>query len=170
MFIKKMLLKTLKSLTPEEKEQVRKSLEDEPQVVDEEVSEEENKGETEMVEEEKNEKEEVTEQKDAGEVTEQTNMEEQKEEENTETEQQPEVQQISETGNGYRIEDLVTKEDFQAQIAALEAKFAAVVKENEDLKEKYENKDFGGFNKKGIIENDKKTRAESYDDYAKDYM
>lgn len=169
MFIKKMLLKTLKSLTPEEKEQVRKSLEDEPQVVDEEVSEEENKGETEMVEEEKKE-EEVTEQKDAGEVTEQTNMEEQKEEENTETEQQPEVQQISETGNGYRIEDLVTKEDFQAQIAALEAKFAAVVKENEDLKEKYENKDFGGFNKKGIIENDKKNKAESYDDYAKDYM
>lgn len=174
MFFKKLLLKSFKSLTPEEKTQVREFLEDEPKkAVDEEISEESKKdeGETEMVEEEKKD-EEVTEQKDAGEVaepTEQTNIEEKNEEEKTETEQQPEVQQIAEGGNGYDINDLVTKDELQERLSALEAKFEAVVKENEDLKEKYENKDFGGFNKKGIIEKDKKAN-DSYEDYAKDFM
>ena len=46
-----------------------------------------------------------------------------------------EVSETTETGNGVRVEDLVTKEELTERLAALEAKFDAVIKENGDVKE-----------------------------------
>ena len=68
-------------------------------------------------------------------------------------------------------------------LKSMEAKFDAVVKENQDLKdklsqskqdaddlrEKYENKDFGNFNKQGMIAKDKQANA-TFDEYSKQFM
>lgn len=86
-------------------------------------------------------------------------------------------------GNGVRVEDLVTKEMFAERLAALEAKFDAVVKENGDLKnqlstkseeldgmkDKYENKDFGNFQRQGVMTKDKSANS-SFDEYSKAFM
>ena len=102
------------------------------------------------------------------------------------TEEEPTAPQVNETeqsGNGVRVEDLVTKDMLAERLAALEAKFDAVVKENSDLKnqlssksdelegmkEKYENKDFGNIQKQGIIEKDKYANS-SFDEYSKQFM
>lgn len=117
---------------------------------------------------------------------------EEKTEETTETtddttkDEEPTAPQVNETepqGNGVRVEDLVTKEMLAERLAALEAKFDAVVKENSDLKEqlsskseeldgmkdKYENKDFGNFQKQGVQVKDKQANS-SFDEYSKQFM
>lgn len=100
-----------------------------------------------------------------------------------ETTAAPEVEQTEPTGNGIRIEDLVTKEELMERLAAFEAKFDAVVKENTDLKnqlsaakeetkglkDKYENKDFGNFGRQGVIEKNKDAN-ETFDSYSKQFM
>ena len=80
------------------------------------------------------------------------------------------------TGNGIRIEDLATKDEVRDMLAAFEAKYDAVIKENEDLKkklgeitEKYEEKDFGTVATKGVSVSDK-VENDSYDEYAKQFM
>ena len=93
------------------------------------------------------------------------------------TEETPnEVSETPETGNGVRVEDLVTKEELTERLAALEAKFDAVLKENGDLKEKlsgmeekYERKDFGTFQKQGMVGKDKDANN-TFDEYAKQFM
>lgn len=102
------------------------------------------------------------------------------------TEQAPQVQETEEQGNGVRVEDLVTKDMLADRLSALEAKFDAVIKENEDLKaqitnkedelngmkDKYENKDFGNVQKAGTSQDKKANNAfaESYAEYAKQFM
>lgn len=95
----------------------------------------------------------------------------------------PQVNDTEPNGNGVRIEDLVTKEMLAERLAALEAKFDAVVKENTDLKnelsnksdelngmkDKYENKDFGNFQKQGMVQKDKHANS-SFDEYSKAFM
>lgn len=107
-------------------------------------------------------------------------------EEDTAKDEEPTAPQVNETepaGNGVRIEDLVTKEDLADRLAAFEAKLEAVVKENTDLKEqlankndelngmkdKYENKDFGNFQRQGVQEKDKYANS-SFDEYSKQFM
>lgn len=90
-----------------------------------------------------------------------------------------EVQQVQTTetaGNGVRVEDLVTKEELSERFSSLEAKFDAVLKENVDLKdklsameEKYENKDFGNFQRQGVMEKNKEANN-SFDEYSKQFM
>lgn len=117
---------------------------------------------------------------------------EEKTEETTETtndttkDEEPTAPQVNETepqGNGVRVEDLVTKDMLAERLAAFEAKFNAVVKENQDLKEqlsskseeldgmkdKYENKDFGNFQKQGMQVKDKQANS-SFDEYSKQFM
>lgn len=107
-------------------------------------------------------------------------------EEPTAQEEQPTAPQVEDTepqGNGIDINDLVTKDMLAQRLSALEAKFDAVVKENSDLKEKlsskseeldgmkdkYENKDFGNFQKQGVIAKDKSANS-SFDEYSKAFM
>ena len=109
---------------------------------------------------------------------------EQKEETTDEKEEPTEqVQETQPSGNGIRVEDLVTKDMLAERLSALEAKFDAVVKENEDLKnalseksdelngmkDKYENKNFGNFQKQGIQEKDKYANS-TFDEYSKQFM
>ena len=95
----------------------------------------------------------------------------------------PQVQDTETQGNGVDINDLVTKEMLAEALKSMGAKFDAVVKENQDLKdklsqskqdaddlrEKYENKDFGNFNKQGMIAKDKQANA-TFDEYSKQFM
>lgn len=95
----------------------------------------------------------------------------------------PQVEDTEPQGNGVRVEDLVTKEMLAERLAALEAKFDAVVKENGDLKnqlstkseeldgmkDKYENKDFGNFQKQGMQVKDKSANS-SFEEYSKAFM
>lgn len=83
--------------------------------------------------------------------------------------EKPQVQEEQGGGNGIRIEDLVTKEELASRLSALEAKYDAVIKENQDLKEKYENKDFGNFQKQGMVEKDKQANS-TFDEYSKQFM
>ena len=87
------------------------------------------------------------------------------------------------TGNGVRVEDLVTIEMLNDKLSALIAKFDAVVKENSDLKDaldkkgdelskmqdKYENRDFGGSQKRGM-DSDSKYANDTFEEYAKQFM
>ena len=212
---KDLLLKSLQSLSPEEKDKVRKVLEDDKKVVDEEIGETgekniERKGENFMSD--KNDKKSVDtsisidEKTKSNEVdkgsTETTKVDETKkvnetvkdtnqtpneskggndtadtetDGENTEDTAKEQVQETETAGNGVRIEDLVTKEELADRLSALEAKFDAVLKENGDLKnklsvmeDKYENKDFGNFQKQGMIEKDKQANS-TFDEYAKQF-
>lgn len=117
---------------------------------------------------------------------------EEKTEEITETtddttkDEEPTAPQVEDTelqGNGIPIEELVTKDMLAQRLQAFEAKFNAVVKENQDLKEqlsskseeldgmkdKYENKDFGNFQKQGMQVKDKQANS-SFDEYSKQFM
>ena len=165
------------------KKRRKKSMADEKEVKD--------KVETSKVETENNEvdKEKST---DVVEKDDKVEKNEEKTEETTETtddttkDEEPTAPQVSETapqGNGVRVEDLVTKEMLAERLAALEAKFDAVVKENSDLKDelsskseeldgmkdKYENKDFGNFQKQGMQVKDKQANS-SFDEYSKQFM
>lgn len=98
-------------------------------------------------------------------------------------EQPPQVEQTETTGNGVALDDLVTKEQLMDALKAFEAKFDAVIKENVDLKDKlsnsqketnelrdkYENKDFGNFQRQGMLEKDKQAN-ETFDEYSKQFM
>lgn len=97
------------------------------------------------------------------------------EEPTEDTAQQEQVQETEPTGNGIRIEDLVTKEELADRLSAMEAKFDAVLKENGDLKnklsameEKYENKDFGNLQKQGMLEKDKQANS-TFEEYARQF-
>lgn len=95
----------------------------------------------------------------------------------------PQVNETAPEGNGIRIEDLVTKDMLAERLAALESKFEAVVKENKDLrdelssksdeldgmKDKYENKNFGGYQKQGMIAKSAIANS-SFDEYSKAFM
>ena len=105
--------------------------------------------------------------------------------ENAEEVEEPteQVEETSSTGAGLKIKDIATKDFVHELIDALEAKLESVVKENTDLKEKitakddeingmkdkYENGDFGGFQKQGIMEKNKdaNSKFETYDEYVK---
>ena len=215
---KDLLLKSLQSLSPEEKNQVRKVLEDDKKVVDEEIGEtgeknREEKGENVMPD--KNDKKsvdtsisidektksnevdkgstettKVDETKKVDETTKDTNQTPNGEDENkggndiadtktdgenTEDTAKEQVQETETAGNGVRIEDLVTKEELAERLSAMEAKFDAVLKENGDLKnklsameDKYENKDFGNFQKQGMLEKDKQANS-TFDEYVKQF-
>lgn len=90
--------------------------------------------------------------------------------------EKPQVAETEPAGNGISVNDLVTKDELSERLSSLEAKFDAVLKENGDLKtklsemeEKYENKDFGNFQRKGVIEKDKDANS-SFDEYSKQFM
>ena len=212
---KDLLLKSLQSLSPEEKDKVRKVLEDDKKVIDEEIGETgekniEEKGENVMPD--KNDKKSVNtsisidektktnevdkgsaettkvdETKKVNETVKDTNQtpneskggndtaDTKTDGENTEDTAKEQVQETETAGNGVRIEDLVTKEELAERLSAMEAKFDAVLKENGDLKnklsameDKYENKDFGNFQKQGMLEKDKQANS-TFDEYAKQF-
>ena len=215
---KDLLLKSLQSLSPEEKDKVRKVLEDDKKVIDEEISETGEKNIEEIGENvmpDKNDKKsvdtsisidektktnevdkgstettKVDETKKVDETTKDTNQTPNGENgnkggndtadtktdgENTEDTAKEQVQETETAGNGVRIEDLVTKEELAERLSAMEAKFDAVLKENGDLKnklsameDKYENKDFGNFQKQGMLEKDKQANS-TFDEYAKQF-
>lgn len=90
---------------------------------------------------------------------------------------EPQVTEAEPIGNGMRIDDLVTKDEFADRIASLEAKLDAVIKENVDLKnqnselkDKYEEKDFGVATKKGSLDKDDSTKYSSFDEYSKNFI
>ena len=141
------------------------------------------KGGREMPEEKKTEKVEET-KPDETEKVEETDTE--KVEEKTvepEKEEVPVVQETTPSGNGVRVEDLVTKDDLASALSAIEAKMAALTKENEDLKQKlteanetadklhqkYEVGDFGGLTSKGATTNSRET-GETFDSYCRNFM
>ena len=98
-------------------------------------------------------------------------------------EEVPVVQETTPSGNGVRVEDLVTKDDLASALSAIEAKMAALTKENEDLKQKlteanetadklhqkYEVGDFGGLTSKGATTNSRET-GETFDSYCRNFM
>lgn len=80
------------------------------------------------------------------------------------------------TGNGIRIEDVVTKDYLAERLDALKAMFEAAIKENSDLKNevstlksKYEDSDFGDLSKKGVMTKDPSANS-SFDEYSKQFM
>lgn len=114
-----------------------------------------------------------------------TDTEKETKDASTETEEKTTEQVIDTppTGNGVRVEDLVTIEMLNDKLSALIAKFDAVVKENSDLKDaldkkgdelskmqdKYENRDFGGSQKRGM-DNGSKYANDTFEEYAKQFM
>ena len=95
----------------------------------------------------------------------------------------PTVSGVDAPGNGVRVEDVVLKTDLHDAIAALEAKYDALFKENNDLKEKlseadkdrnelrkkYEEGDFGGYAKQGV-DGKNKSANETFEEYSKQFM
>jgi len=139
----------------------------------------------------------VVEQKD-GEKAEQKEIVEEKkndtetEESKGEEKQEPVVEEETTSHEAIRVEDLMTKEEFEAKMSAFEAKFEALVKENQDLKEqnaqlldgkekaeaetenlknKYEKNDFGNIASKNIGSGEKVDGAyQTYAEYSKKFM
>lgn len=184
---KKLLLKIFKDLSPEEKQKIRGSLEDNRNevVVDEKESdilETEKEGEKEIMADDKkddiktNDTENVVDDgtKKPEENDKVENGEKVDEKVPTEPEEQgeensaPEVQDTEPQGNGIRVEDLVTKSELMERLAAFEAKFDALIKENQDLKDKYENKNFGNTQRQGMMPKDKSANS-SFDEYSKQF-
>lgn len=204
----KLLIKALKKrfnkFSPDEKQKVRemvnnetisdttekqkvkkgeKTMADENEVKD---KVETSKAETENNEVDKEKSTDVVEKDDKVEEKEEKTEETTEQTDDTTKDEEPTAPQVNETepqGNGVRVEDLVTKEMLAERLAAFEAKFNAVVKENQDLKEqlsskseeldgmkdKYENKDFGNFQKQGVQVKDKQANS-SFDEYSKQFM
>ena len=120
--------------------------------------------------------EETTETNEVEETSSEDGNEEQAENQEEETVEEPQVTETEDVGNGIRVEDLVTKSELTDKLASFEAKLDAVLKENADLKEqnsqikeKYEEKDFGNVAKKGTFEKDASTEHSSYEEYAKQF-
>ena len=209
MLLKKTVLNVLKSLSATEKDEVRKALADEPVVeqevdtqttqevtdtaenVGEQTENSDKKGETAMEKDktttttEETTKATETEGKKGGETTEVKDAKTTEQVATTETaenageNEQPQVTDAPTNGNGVRIEDLVTKDEVQALMASFEAKFAAVVKENQDLKakneelvSKYETPNFGGQARQGVAPQDQSVKGanETFDEYIKRFM
>jgi hypothetical protein len=91
--------------------------------------------------------------------------------------QQPQVSTVEESGNAVRVDDLVTKEELADKLAAFTAKYDAIVKENEDLKnkvgdlqKKYEEPDFGNYQRKGVETATDKVPHQSFEEYSKNFM
>lgn len=184
--LKKALLKALTNLTPEEKDEVRKSLGGGQPASEENVDEHEGKGA------EKNEKTvEDTKEKAADGSAGEENFEDETDagEEDGESKANPgnettdsnpapaqggKVLEVEGQGNGVRVEDLVTQDMLTARLEALNAKLNAVIDENKALKDKYENPDFGNHVKKGAGAADnpaaKKAANESFEEYSKQFM
>lgn len=178
--LKKALLKALTNLTPEEKDEVRKSLGGGQPASEENVDEHEGKGA------EKNEKTaEDTKEKAADGSAGEENFEDENGEskanpgnETTDSNPAPaqggKVLEVEGQGNGVRVEDLVTQDMLTARLEALNAKLNAVIDENKALKDKYENPDFGNHVKKGAGAADnpaaKKAANESFEEYSKQFM
>lgn len=86
-------------------------------------------------------------------------------------------------GNGVRVEDLVTKDILTEKLAAFEAKYDALIKENQDLKaellksqteaqglhNKYEKGDFGGNAARGLVKSDNHAQ-DTFESYSKQFM
>lgn len=193
---RKLLLKALRNLKPEEKKMFREILEDKEDVVDEKISETmENKGESDEMEDEKKltEEERVEDGNPVEKVEEEVKDEEKvekedkAEDENLDNEKTEEIKEevkeepVEETAdpivqneqpstpNAVRVEDLITRDELTEKLQALSAKLDAVLKENEDLKNKYERKDFGNFQKKGVADPDRHANS-SFEEYSKDFM
>lgn len=202
MLLKKTVLNVLKSLSATEKDEVRKALADEPVVeqevdtqttqevtdtaenVGEQTENSDKKGETAMEKDktttttEETTKATETEGKKGDETTEVKDTKTTEQVANTET-AETQVTDAPTTGNGVRIEDLATKDEVQALMASFEAKFAAVVKENQDLKAKneelvakYETPNFGGQARQGVAPQDQSVKGanETFDEYIKRFM
>ena len=91
--------------------------------------------------------------------------------------QNPQVLDVEESGNAVRVDDLVTKEELADKLAAFTAKYDAIVKENEDLKnkigdfqKKYEEPDFGNYQRKGVETATDKVPYQTFEDYSKNFM
>lgn len=91
--------------------------------------------------------------------------------------QQPQVSTVEESGNAVRVEDLVTRDELADKLAALASKYDAIVKENEDLKnkvgdmqKKYEEPDFGNYQRKGVETATDKVPHQSFEEYSKNFM
>lgn len=99
-------------------------------------------------------------------------------------ESQPaQVDNTEDEGNGIPLSEVVTKEYLSEIMAAFDAKYNAIVKENEDLKgklaeakqegdglrKKYEDGDFGNLAPKGVQEENKHAN-ETFDEYSKNFM
>ena len=170
--LKKALLKALTNLTPEEKDEVRKSLGEGQPASEENVDEHEGKGA------EKNEKtaEDTKDETDAGEEDGESkaNPGNETTDSNPAPAQGGKVLEVEGQGNGVRVEDLVTQDMLTARLEALNAKLNAVIDENKALKDKYENPDFGNHVKKGAGAADntaaKKAANESFEEYSKQFM
>lgn len=179
--IKNLLLKALNSLSPEEKKQVRKALEDN-EVVEEKVSDtKDDTVEAETEETGTETKETETKEKTDDKKDEETQLSEKEEtetEEDNSTEPALQVESTEVEGNGIRIDQLVTKDELGERLSALEAKYNAIVEENTDLKnklsaihDKYEVNDFGNQSKKGIDDKGENRSAnETFDSYSKQFM
>ena len=96
--------------------------------------------------------------------------------EETKTETEASAEEVEPSGNGVRVEDLVTKDELTERLAALESKIEALVKENTDLKdanakmrEKYEEGDFGGLQKQGLAEANK-VAEDTFESYSRAFM
>ena len=139
-----------------DEKEVKKEVETEK--VDTEKKDVDNSKSTEEVVKKDEDKKEVVDESKEEESKKEESKEDEKTTEDVKAEEQPEqVQETEESGNGIRIEDVVTKEMLAERLAAFEAKLDAIVKENQDLKnqlsskddelngmkDKYENKDFG---------------------------
>lgn len=203
---KKLLLKALKNLKPEEKKKFRELLEEETETQEESVEELVDENKSEETENKENLEKEPIDMpdenviKDDNKVETPTNSsendekatnnvaEEQKTQENgvekeenkeqnlenkenapVQEDAQPQVQETDTAGNGTRVEDLVTKDELMEKLAAFEAKYDALLKENQDLKDKYENKDFGGYQRQGMVPKDKELN-QSFEEYSKNFM
>lgn len=93
------------------------------------------------------------------------------------------VSETEEKGNGISIDDVVTKDFLKEMLDGFSAKLDAVLKENKDLKEKlaekenengnlkekYENHDFGNTAKKGVQAKDTKS-IDTFEEYSKQFM
>lgn len=127
-----------------------------------------------------------TEQKTEEKVDEKPNEQEQGEE-------QPVVEETKSQVNAISINDIMTKDDFNARFNALEDKINALIQENSQLKEqnaqlldgknnaekeaqglkdKYENTSFGNVNKQGEINTSQNTQKpyQSFEEYSRQFM
>lgn len=189
------LLKALKTLSPQEKDEVRDILiekisdttEKENQEGEQSMDKEKERVDASITVDEKKEIKDDTKVEEGKKEAEETKNTEEtvKTEEKTDktdgndddkTAEQNVVQEVQETGNAIRIEDLVTKDELAERLASFEAKYSAVIKENEDLKNKlsdmenkYENKDFGNMQRKGVQKSDKDANSD-FEEYSKQFM
>ena len=182
---KKSILKAIQNMTPDEKDMVRKALEDNNQMA---KVDDEGVGETKV-----DNKEEVAEQKDENNAVNVSKGEENGtgEDAGTQTEDEETTDETDNTGDqdegmtvreeintamGISVSDLVTKQMLEETLNAMNAKMEAIIKENKDLKQerdnlhdKYERKDFGNNQRKGF-DAEAKSANETFEEYLRQFM